>query len=843
MLPRLLLTRCLAVSVLGSLALAEVHVVELEGSTGLTTIQDAVDIASEGDTILVRERGFGSGGAAGFVVDAKSLTVIGVSTANHGREVDVQSVVVRNLASHQTVVLRNLMVWPRDKPMGSGLQVEDSAGSVRLESCELLGGYRQPLAPTVRLEGALDVSFFECEIRGPIEGDSGPAAVDASGSRVAFNSSTVTGGAGRWTASYTLAESGEGSLGMHLRNRSFAWIGRSTVQGGEGGFAECIHNSNCVARGGGGGDGLRVDPGSICVSSESEHLGGEGGSVSYSAQGGGEPGEPGVAIIGDVEIVPGGHRDLQTPVSASSDSSVPFVFSGLPGEHVTLFMGDLGGFRFLGPLRGALLVNGGSVGAPVSLGIVPSSGLLEVDVPMPLVSDDAARSVHVQALFATSPTRFRLSPPRLVSVMGDATPFIERPDVVRVSSGATAGGFGRTWQHAAQNLHDSLTSLPDGEAQTEVWLKRGTYTPAPESNPGARTPIPTHGSLSLLGGFAGTENAAEQRDPSVHPTTITGDLLADDRLPGGSTDENSAGLLTFRDIGASVACRISGLTFLGSNGGSAVRSGIDHLSVDRCSFFDNTTQSGGAGIFAESFRESRSLTVRDSRFHRNRGRHAGAISANTYSSHDFAGGHARIEGCEFIGNSASETRSVFALGDRVQYGGVFNATLLEVTLDIDSCTLLDNDEEAPSTAVCCFGGIFVGEGSAVTLENSVVWSHRITTGAELVYSLIDGAGPSSSRSNCVHWLPPSWNSFWNMSVDPRFQAAIGLDGLWASGDENVRLAAGSPCIDAGDSDLVPASLTLDLDGNVRFVDDPASPNVGSGGPRIVDIGAYERPAP
>jgi len=38
---------------------------------------------------------------------------------------------------------------------------------------------------------------------------------------------------------------------------------------------------------------------------------------------------------------------------------------------------------------------------------------------------------------------------------------------------------------------------------------------------------------------------------------------------------------------------------------------------------------------------------------------------------------------------------------------------------------------------------------------------------------------------------------------------------------------------------VPGDVTTDLDGNARFVDDPYTPDTGSGTPPIVDMGAYE----
>ena len=85
-------------------------------------------------------------------------------------------------------------------------------------------------------------------------------------------------------------------------------------------------------------------------------------------------------------------------------------------------------------------------------------------------------------------------------------------------------------------------------------------------------------------------------------------------------------------------------------------------------------------------------------------------------------------------------------------------------------------------------------------------------------------------------------------VDP-----LGPDGQVGTLDDDLRLAAGSPCVDAGDNARVPADwldldgdgdtsepLPLDLDGAARFQDDPGAPDVGAGTPPLVDMGALER---
>jgi hypothetical protein len=94
----------------------------------------------------------------------------------------------------------------------------------------------------------------------------------------------------------------------------------------------------------------------------------------------------------------------------------------------------------------------------------------------------------------------------------------------------------------------------------------------------------------------------------------------------------------------------------------------------------------------------------------------------------------------------------------------------------------------------------------------------------------------------------------NLAVDPQFADADGPDNNPATFlDNDYRLGAASPCIDAGDNGLVLVdAFDLDGDGNTleptpfdldlspRFVDVPGVPDTGAGTAPIVDMGAYER---
>ncbi|MEE9295660.1 MAG: choice-of-anchor Q domain-containing protein [Phycisphaerae bacterium] len=79
----------------------------------------------------------------------------------------------------------------------------------------------------------------------------------------------------------------------------------------------------------------------------------------------------------------------------------------------------------------------------------------------------------------------------------------------------------------------------------------------------------------------------------------------------------------------------------------------------------------------------------------------------------------------------------------------------------------------------------------------------------------------------------------NINADPLFVDADGPDDIPGNEDDDLRLLAGSPCIDAADNTAVPKGIDTDLDGNPRFVDDPETKDTGFGDPPIVDMGPYE----
>jgi parallel beta-helix repeat protein/predicted outer membrane repeat protein len=257
-----------------------------------------------------------------------------------------------------------------------------------------------------------------------------------------------------------------------------------------------------------------------------------------------------------------------------------------------------------------------------------------------------------------------------------------------------------------------------------------------------------------------------------------------------------------------------------SAGGGMFNIDSSSPTVTNCTFEDNEADAGGG---MANYTES-SPTLTNCIFRNNSARAAGGMNNYVNSSpilinciftgnianqdtggmHNHSGSNAILTNCIFICNSAGNTG-----------GGLQNAYS---TTTVTNCTFIGN------TAGSDGGGIR-NWNSSPTVTNSILWDNEpdeISSGGTSVpvvnYSDIQGGHVGTG----------------NINTDPNFVDANNPDPNLV----NLRLLPVSPCIDAGDT-TVP-SVTVDLDGNPRGLDDPASPDTGVSVLGVtVDIGAYE----
>ena len=290
-------------------------------------------------------------------------------------------------------------------------------------------------------------------------------------------------------------------------------------------------------------------------------------------------------------------------------------------------------------------------------------------------------------------------------------------------------------------------------------------------------------------------------------------------------------------------------------GGAIYVAGVAQLELDGCTFIGNRAtgyalSTDGGAIFIE---EGARVSLRHCQFLGN--------STSTLSTELTTGGaicnlsgQLALDSCVFAGNASDRGGALWNGGDitvsdclfsgnTAQLGGGMFTGSSSVTLQ--GCTFSGN--------AAVDGGGLVNDAGTLAVHDCVLWGNfapdqplvraqwRDLAGATslLRWSLVQGLFDTIPGEN-----PPNPADFPGcLAVDPLFVDALGTDGVAGTADDDLSLAAGSPARDAGRNDLVPVGLAADLVGATRFHDDPLAPDVGSGTPPLVDMGAMEGGAP
>lgn len=251
------------------------------------------------------------------------------------------------------------------------------------------------------------------------------------------------------------------------------------------------------------------------------------------------------------------------------------------------------------------------------------------------------------------------------------------------------------------------------------------------------------------------------------------------------------------------------------NPGGGIYCGYNsRVEVQDCHIQLNESAGIGGGIYSEGY-----ITVTDCDIQENTADLGGGLSIDSGEIN-----HCRIQGNRSNGSGGG----IFAYGyitvknclisdNQAGTGGAVSSPgSVDAFADIEHCTIVNNHADAR-------GGGFFGSGR---VKNSILWGNSATDGAQLwiydfyliTHSIVadDPVFYNSSGSKLI--LRDTF------STDPNF-----ADG--ENGDYHLNPV--SPCIDAGDDDLIDGVSLTDLDGQVRILD-------GNGdGSAAADLGCYE----
>lgn len=346
-------------------AAEDVLVVDAAGGGDFLELQAAVDAAEQRDTILVK-----AGDYAGFSVVNKSLNLV----AEVGATPHVQGIA--------TIVAlpvgRDVSVSGLD--FQAGFRLRDCLASVLLVECTFFDPTPGAGDHAQRVTSCKDATFANCAIRGRngdtsfycgdiYDGEDGGHGLLVVDSTVTMYTCTVVGGDGGWSQDGSClfcfcAFKGDGGDGLHVEGASYVYLDGTVPVGGSKG----VHTANCSP---------------------------------YNC----ETSKDGEAIWQDttvtLELATHDPLGLAAPTVLRENEPYPVTLTGPAGAKAFLLWALDPGWRAFGPDLGILHVKSAGLNL-VSLGAVPASGVLQVDLALPtLPPGDEALRLHVQpfALF------------------------------------------------------------------------------------------------------------------------------------------------------------------------------------------------------------------------------------------------------------------------------------------------------------------------------------------------------------------------------------------------------------------------------------------------------------
>lgn len=401
-------------------------------------------------------------------------------------------------------------------------------------------------------------------------------------------------------------------------------------------------------------------------------------------------------------------------------------------------------------------------------------------------------------------------------------PCVFPDNIIYVDISASGVGDGSSWDDAFTSLQDAIEASCNCGTATVIWAAQGTYYPdigASQSDDDRNSVFTICSGTELYGGFNGTESDFADRNFSLYPTVLSGDLQQDDGLGMAGNTDNAYRIIFLNYVNSQT--RIDGFTIRGANGEGNNGGGIynngsgngnqSNPQIVNCQFIGNVARSGAA-IFNDGRQGESSPTLINCVFRGNLATRDGGVLYN------FGG---------FSGNSSPVLINCLLSGNRAYRigGAIYNDAVDAVdgtsSSTLINCTLTGNKGDFGTGAIYSNGGTTGVSNS--TLTNCILWGNSSEIGTDnatttVNHSIVQGDYPGIN----------------NLDIDPLFITPIDqVNAPDEAGDFHLQFS--SPAINAGDDNVVSVppfpedniGNPLDLEGSLRI-------QLSS-----VDMGAYE----
>ncbi len=218
---------------------------------------------------------------------------------------------------------------------------------------------------------------------------------------------------------------------------------------------------------------------------------------------------------------------------------------------------------------------------------------------------------------------------------------------------ATGTNDGTSWTNAYNNLQDALSSA--AAYGNEIWVASGTYNPDCQSPISSNRRFSLVDSVSVYGGFAGTETQRSQRDFVANPTILSGET-------GTPDPDDNCGVI----VGASYVdgAILDGFTITGAYEGHGIYNYMGTVTYSNLVVTGNQGTNGG-GMWSRGYPALSNVTFADNSGYRgggfyNDGWDPDLVDCTFLNNSAARGGgiHSAssrpvLTGCSFIGNTAT----------------------------------------------------------------------------------------------------------------------------------------------------------------------------------------------
>lgn len=436
--------------------------------------------------------------------------------------------------------------------------------------------------------------------------------------------------------------------------------------------------------------------------------------------------------------------------------------------------------------------------------------------------------------------------------------------VLRVAS--RANGDGTAWPDALETLEEALALGQSLNGPVQIWVAQGTYVPGDTSGNQSSAFVLFNGA-ELLGGFAGHETDASQRNPDLYQTILSGDrglpVVKDDnsfhivKLEGFNTaatidgfiirDGNANGTGDDRS-GAGVFVKYASLTVRNclmidnaatKNGGAIHATGsTGTVVIENCVFANNQAETGGGVNLAHGG------TVINSSFLNNSAVFGGGLNANAAlqvsrcafdSNYALEGGGISVQGGSLSmkwtslrnnsGNFGAGIRIISGTNHRIANSSIVLGTASEGggIHTTGPCTLT-NTLIAFNNAFAIGGAMYsnLPAGQAMTFTNCTIWKNNASQSAGGVFL----GGGSAAINNSVFFE----NAAFGAASPFAAQCSISIFATATARYSCIQGVAGSgvPALGPGNFDDHPMFIApLGSDGLPGTADDNFAPGPGS----------------